>query len=106
MIALVTNGFFQRSEHGASMASMKTIFMAAAISPVAPVVNKGYQAGESTNSVFYGELMAVWVPDSRLWEVSNEPVGTVEGFPEYLKFRSLRGHISDECRDESWEVHR
>jgi hypothetical protein len=62
--------------------------MPAAIS-IAPVVNKHREAGETTSSVASSELMAVLVPDSRLWEVSGEPVRVVEGFVEYLEICNL-----------------
>jgi len=78
--------------------------MAATVGPVAPVVNKHYEAGESTSSVVCGELMAVLVADARLWEVSGKPVGRVIGVPEYLKMCDhLSVHFVDECYGESGE---
>ena len=56
--------------------------MAATIGPVAPVVDKDNEAGESTISVFGGELMAILVADTRFREVSCKPVGIVEDFLE------------------------
>ena len=78
-------------EHGATIASTKAFIMAATISPVAPVVDKNNEAGESTSSILRSELMAVLVPDARLWEVSGKPGGIVEGFLEYLK---ILDHLS------------
>lgn len=76
--------------------------MAAAICSVAPVVNKDSETGESTSSVFYGELMAVLVPYARFWEVSGKPVGTVEDVLEYIKICDrLSVHLVDECYNES-----
>ena len=76
--------------------------MAATISPIAPVVDKDSEAGESTISVFGGELMAVLIPDARLWEVSCKPVGIMEVFLEYLKVCDhLNVHFVGECCSES-----
>ena len=76
--------------------------MAAAISPVAPVVNKNNETGESTSTVFYGELMAVLISYARFWEVSGKPVGTVEDVLEYLKICDrLSVHLVDGCCSES-----
>ena len=64
---------------------MRARFMVAAISLVAQVVNKHNETGESTSSVFYGELMAVLVPYAGFWEVFGMPVGTLKGVLEHLK---------------------
>jgi len=94
MVSLVANGFLPRIANGASIASTKASFVAAAIHLVAPVVDKHYEAGASTSSVFLGELMAVLVSDARLWEVSGKPIGIIEGLLEYLKICDhLRVHF-------------
>jgi hypothetical protein len=81
--------------------------MAAAIGLVAPVVNKNYEAGESTSSIFCGELMTVLVPDVRFWEVSGKPVGAVEGFLEYLKICDrLSVHFVRNVAARDEEMHR
>ena len=102
VIALMTNGFLQRTVHLASSASTEAGFMAAAVRPVAPVMDEHDEAGEATSSVFFCEPMAVLVSDARLWEVSREPVGIVEDLPEYLKICIRLGvHLRGECCNES-----
>jgi hypothetical protein len=63
----------------------------AAIDVVTPVVDKHHEAGETTSSVFYGELMAVPVADAWLCEVFGEPVGALEVTFEDLKICDLLG---------------
>ena len=76
--------------------------MAATISPVAPVMDKDREAGESTDSVLGGELMAVMVPHARRREVSCKPVGIVKDFLEYLNICDhLSVHFMDECCSEN-----
>ena len=67
--------------------------------PVAPVVNKNSETGESTSSVFYGELMTVLVPYAGFWEVSGKPAGTIEDVLECLK---ICDHLSVHRVDESF----
>jgi len=102
VITLMTNGFLQRTVHLASIASMEASFMAAAIPPVAPVMDEHHEAGDSTSPVFFCELMAVLVSDAGLREVSGKPVGIVEGLLEYLNICNyLTLHFRGECCNES-----
>jgi hypothetical protein len=89
VVSLMTNGFLQSTVPHLSAPFTKASLMPAAIRPVSPVVNKYYEAGESTNSVFCSKLMAVLVPNERLWKVFGEPVGTVNGILEHLKICDL-----------------
>ena len=86
----------------ASISPTEASFMAAAIRPVAPVMDEHHETGESTGSIFFCKFMAVLVSDARLWEVSGKPVGIVEGLTEYLKFcNQLRVHFKGECCNEN-----
>ena len=87
VMALMTDGVLQRRRDVTWVASTEASIMAAAICPVAPVVNKHYKAGSSTNSIVCGEFMAVLVSDVRLGKVSDKPVRVVEGLFEYLEIR-------------------
>ena len=94
VVPLVANGFLPRIANGASIASSKASFVAAAIHLVAPVVDKNHETGAPTGSVFLGELMAVLVCDARLSEVSVKPIGIIEGLLEYLEICDhLRVHL-------------
>jgi hypothetical protein len=71
VVPLMADSLLQRTEPRPSIPSTKAGFVSTAIRLVATVMDKHHEAGESTSSVFFGELGAVLVPDMRLWEVSG-----------------------------------
>jgi hypothetical protein len=87
VIALVTNGFLERTVHSASIKAMS---IAAAIGPVVPFMYKHRKTRDTTDAVFLGELRAVRVSNVGLREVSSKPDRVVEGL---FEFHEICNHL-------------